>query len=128
MASHGSYGVRVLEGGLHQPIRAEIVPVLHLQHRGKLGASPVDPALDRAFRDTAASRHIRIGLALLSHQEESLALLQRQAHQCPLNVVQKHPEFLLGLHHQASGQSRCPGPRPPVCTYDALSRSCCAGS
>ena len=79
MASHGSYGLRVLQGGLHQPIRAKIVPVLHLQHRGKLGACPVYPALDRAHRDAAESRHILVGLALLSHQEESFALLQRQS-------------------------------------------------
>src|SRR4051794_31927350 len=101
----GSHDLRVLEGGLHQPIWAEIVPVFHLQHRGKLSASPVDAAFERAHGNTAQSRRVLVGLALFHHQKESLALFQRQMRQCLVKVVQHQFEFLLGLNHQASGKA-----------------------
>ncbi len=65
----------MLQRGLHQAIQAKIVPVLHLQHFCKLSAGSVHPALDRADRDTTERRRILVGFALLSHQEESFALL-----------------------------------------------------
>jgi hypothetical protein len=103
--SDGSRDLRVLEGGLHQPIRAKIVPVFHLQHLGKLGASPVNPAFERAHGNTAQNRRILVGLALLRYQEESLMLFWRQVRQRLSKVLQHQPGFLLGLNHQASGKA-----------------------